>query len=121
MIQLYKESYPENWFDQRMLETNQYFGVWKDDKLVSIAGIHVYSEVYRVAALGNITTHPFYRNNGYGTLVTARLCQSLSEKVDHIGLNVKSQYVNPMGIPQNQLFERRKGKQQKNNRGQFKK
>ena len=90
IIQLYEESYPGNWFDRRMLETNQYFGFRKDDQLISIAGIHVYSEAYGVAALGNITTHPRYRNQGYGTLVTARTCQSLSEKVDHIGLNVKA-------------------------------
>jgi RimJ/RimL family protein N-acetyltransferase len=90
IIQLYKESYPGNWFDRRMLETNQYFGIREDGKLVSIAGIHVYSERYRVAALGNIATHPTRRNKGYGKLVTAQLCQSLSESVDGIGLNVKA-------------------------------
>lgn len=90
VIQLYKASYPGNWFDPRMLETNQYFGIREGEALVSIAGIHVYSEAYGVAALGNITTHPSWRNKGYGTLVTARLCQSLSENIDHIGLNVKT-------------------------------
>jgi len=90
ITQLYTQSYPGNWFDPRMLATNQYFGIRQDDELVSIAGVHVYSEAYRVAALGNITTHPSWRNKGYGALVTARLCQSLSEHVDHIGLNVKA-------------------------------
>lgn len=90
IIRLYEDSYPGNWFDRRMLETNQYFGIWKKGKLVSIAGVHVYSETYGVAALGNITTHPFWRNKGFGRLVTARLCQSLSESVDCIGLNVKT-------------------------------
>jgi len=90
IIQLYKVSYPGNWFYQRMLETNQYFGIRKDGNLVSIAGVHVYSKTYRVAALGNITTHPSWRRKGYGKLVTARLCQSLSENVDCIGLNVKA-------------------------------
>ena len=90
IIQLFKESYPGNWFDSRMLETNQYFGIREDGKLVSIAGVHVFSEKYRVAALGNITTHPSRRGKGYGKLVTARLCQSLSQNIDHIGLNVKS-------------------------------
>lgn len=88
--QLYAKSYPGNWFDLRMLESNQYFGIREDGELVSIAGIHVYSEAYRVAALGNITTHPSCRNKGYGRLVAARLCQSLIETVDHIGLNVKA-------------------------------
>ncbi len=87
---LYKESYPGNWFDPRMLETKQYFGIRVENRLVSVAGIHVYSEQYKVAALGNIVTHPDYRGNGFGKCVTAKLCQSLSQSVDHIGLNVKA-------------------------------
>ena len=85
---LYEISYPNNWFNERMLKTGQYFGIIQNDKLISIAGVHVYSEQYRVAALGNITTHPEYRNRGFGKLVTAALCQSLIRNVDHIGLNV---------------------------------
>ena len=86
---LYQESYPENWFDPRMLETNQYFGIRKRGALISAGGIHVYSEKYRVAALGNITTLPGHRNMGYAKLITACLCQSLCDSIDHIGLNVK--------------------------------
>ena len=87
---LYKESYPENWFDPRMLETGQYFGMREDNLLISIAGIHVYSPQYKVAALGNIATLPAYRNKGYGTRVTAKLCQSLHSEGMCIGLNVKT-------------------------------
>lgn len=87
---LYKESYPENWFDPRMLETDQYFGIEAENRLVSIAGIHVYSPHYKVAALGNIATLPAYRRKGYGTKVTAKLCQSLLKEGMRIGLNVKT-------------------------------
>jgi len=90
ILKLYEESYPENWFNPRMLETGQYFGLRIQGNLVSIAGIHVYSAQYRVAALGNIATHSAHRNRGYSRLVTARPCQSLSTTVDHIGLNVKA-------------------------------
>ncbi len=93
---LYKESYPGNWFDPRMLETKQYFGIKIKNHLVSIAGIHVYSEQYKVAALGNIVTHPDHRGNGFGKCVTAKLCQSLSKSVDDIGLNVKAD--NEIGV-----------------------
>lgn len=86
---LYRISYPENWFDPRMLQTGQYFGIWHENKLVSIAGVHVYSPAYGVAAIGNITTHPDFRNRGLGKLVTAALCRSLLDTVDVIGLNVK--------------------------------
>ncbi len=88
--QLYEISYPDNAFDPRMLETGQFVGLREGDQLISIAGIHVYSETYRVAALGNITTHPDYRGRGLARVVTACLCQKLLEAVDHIGLNVKA-------------------------------
>jgi ribosomal protein S18 acetylase RimI-like enzyme len=89
MLVLYEEGYPNNWFNARMLQTNQYFGLRLKDRLVSIAGIHVYSEKYKVAALGNIVTHPDYHGKGFGKAVTAGLCKSLAENVDNIGLNVK--------------------------------
>jgi GNAT superfamily N-acetyltransferase len=91
ILELYKESYPGNWFDPRMLEINQYFGIWEKQRLVSIAGIHVYSPHYRVAALGNITTHPAYRKKGLAKRVTAKLCQSLIDKNIRIGLNVNTE------------------------------
>jgi len=86
---LYAESYPGNWFDARMLHTGCYRGIRVDGRLVSIAGVHVYSPAYKVAALGNITTHPDFRGRGFGKTVTAGLCKALLKNVDHIGLNVK--------------------------------
>jgi GNAT superfamily N-acetyltransferase len=90
LVRLYDQSYPGNWFDPRMLQTGQYFGLRENRRLVSVAGVHVYSERYRVAAVGNVVTHPAHRNKGYGRTVTARLCRSLLETVDHVGLNVKA-------------------------------
>jgi ribosomal protein S18 acetylase RimI-like enzyme len=88
---LFEEAYPGNFFEPKMLETGQYFGVRQSDELVSVAGVHVYSKRYKVAALGNITTHPDYRGRGYGRMVTGRVCKSLSGVgIDHIGLNVKA-------------------------------
>ncbi len=87
---LYARSYPGNWFDPRMLETGCYVGAREDGELRSVAGIHVYSPEYRVAALGNITTDPSYRGRGLGRRTVAHLCQRLLENVDTIGLNVKA-------------------------------
>ena len=86
----YQESYPGNWFDPRMLETQQYFGIRAAGRLVSVGGIHVYSPQYGVAALGNIATHPAHRGRGYGKAVTAKVCQSVSQAVTDIGLNVRA-------------------------------
>jgi RimJ/RimL family protein N-acetyltransferase len=85
----YEESYPGNWFDPRMLETGMYFGTIEDGKITCTAGVHVYSEDYGIAALGNITTHPAHRGKGLGTKSTAKLCKELLKKVNFIGLNVK--------------------------------
>jgi len=88
---LYAAAYPGNWFDPRMLETGQYTGIRnKDGKLVCVAGIHVYSPVYKIAALGNITTLPEVRGQGLGKAVTAGLCKLLLKTVDAIGLNVRA-------------------------------
>jgi len=85
----YRTSYPGNWFDPRMLESGQYAGIKKRGKYVCIAGVHVYSTTYNVAALGNIATHPRYRDQGLATKVTAYLCRSLQREVGTIGLNVR--------------------------------
>lgn len=86
----YANSYPGNWFDPRMLETGCYYGLRRDKQLASVAGIHVYSPRYKVAVLGNVTTHPDYRGQGLATAVCAKLCQALLRTVDYVGLNVKT-------------------------------
>ena len=86
----YAVSYPQNWFDGRMLETDKYFGYFIGNRLAGISGIHVYSEKYRVAALGNIATHPYYRGQQIGYKLTSALCCDLQKSVDIIGLNVKT-------------------------------
>jgi len=91
ILALYERAYPGNWFDARMLESGQYYGLRRDGRLVCIAGIHVFSPRYRVAALGNITTDPSHRGQGLAAGVTARLCQSLRDAgIETIGLNVKA-------------------------------
>jgi ribosomal protein S18 acetylase RimI-like enzyme len=90
LLHLYEHSYPGNWFDPRMLETGQYFGLRRAGGLISAGGVHVFSPRYRVAALGNIATHPDHRGKGYATAVTAALCKSLLATVDTIGCNVRA-------------------------------
>lgn len=88
--ELYRVAYPGNWFEPRMLKTGYYYGIRQGASLVSAAGVHVYSEQYRVAALGNITTHPQFLGLGLAKAVCAKLCLDLLQTTDHIGLNVKA-------------------------------
>jgi ribosomal protein S18 acetylase RimI-like enzyme len=91
LLALYGASYPGNWFVPRMLQTGFYFGIRRGPGLVSVAGVHVYSQPYKVAALGNITTRPDVRGRGLATAVTARLCQELLRAgIECVGLNVKA-------------------------------
>ncbi len=90
LLEMYDESYPGNWFDPRMLDSGCYYGIWSAGRVISAAGVHVYSPQYRAAALGNICTNPDFRGQGLGTAVTAKVCQALSGKIDYIGLNVRA-------------------------------
>lgn len=90
ILAFYREAYPRNWFDARMLETGHYWGVRIDGRMAAVGGVHVCSARYRVAALGNIATHPDYRGCGLAGDVTAAICRKLLNEVDEIGLNVKS-------------------------------
>jgi ribosomal protein S18 acetylase RimI-like enzyme len=105
LLRFYKRSYPGSWFDTRMLETGLFYGIRDNDKLLSVAGVHVYSKRYGVAALGNIATLPEQRGKGLGKIVTARLCQKLLENVDTIGLNVKSDNEPAIRLYKNLGFE----------------
>ena len=87
---LYKVAYEDNWFDSRMIESGKYFGYFNEESLIGVAGIHVYSPVFRIAALGNIATHPDFRGQRIAYKLTSALCFDLKKSADIIGLNVKS-------------------------------
>lgn len=90
IMALYAASYPGNWFEPHMLNTAKYLGLFDGGVLTAIAGVHVYSEKYDAAALGNITTLPNARGRGYGTALTGLLVKELRRTVTRIGLNVKA-------------------------------
>jgi ribosomal protein S18 acetylase RimI-like enzyme len=98
ILALYAAAYPGNWFDPRMLATGQYIGIHHDGELAAIAGVHVYSPAYKVAALGNVTTHPAHRGHGFASAAVAQLCQQLSSTVDTITLNVKADNATAIGL-----------------------
>jgi ribosomal protein S18 acetylase RimI-like enzyme len=87
----YARAYADNWFDPRMLETGEYFGVRDGTALLGIAGVHVVSAQHGVAALGNIATDPAHRRCGIARRTTAATCSSLLRRVDTISLNVSAE------------------------------
>jgi GNAT superfamily N-acetyltransferase len=105
LLGFYRQAYPSNWFDARMLETHSYFGVRHEGRLASVAGVHVVSRSYNVAALGNVATAPEHRGRGFARIATAVVCKALDE-IDAIGLNVESVNRGAIALYESLGFER---------------
>jgi len=54
-----------------------YYGIHVRDQLIAAAGTHVVAEEYGIAAVGNVFTHPTYRNRGYATACTSAVVAEL--------------------------------------------
>ncbi|MCH7589264.1 MAG: GNAT family N-acetyltransferase [Chloroflexi bacterium] len=84
-------SYPDqpDSFVASQLRDGIFFGYYKADDLVSIAGTHVLSKTASVAAIGNVFTKPRYRNRGLATEASICVVESLREMgIETIVLNV---------------------------------
>lgn len=86
----YARAYPGNYFDPHMLASGKYLGWFKSERLAAVAGVHVYSNKYQIAVLGNITTDPDDRGRGLATKLTGALCYELTAENTLICLNVKT-------------------------------
>ncbi len=77
-------------FTSHQLDKGVYFGVRVDGELVSVAGTHVVSPGYGIAAVGNVLTHPRHRNRGHATACTSAVVQELLRKgCAEVVLNVR--------------------------------
>jgi len=90
VVAFYAASYPASYFEPVNLERGPYLALHDEHGIAAIAGVHVYSQVLRVAALGNIATRPDARGRGHARRATAALCRLLEAEVDVIGLNVRA-------------------------------
>jgi len=86
---LYAAAYPGTWFEPRLLATGRYVGIRRDGKLACVAGVHVHSPRWGVAALGNVATLPELRGQGLARGACAALCKLLlDDGIETVGLNV---------------------------------
>ncbi len=91
--------YDESFFEPSQLGSGHYYGIRVDGKLVSVAGVHVYSREHSIACLGNIVTHPGWRGQGLSTACTSHLiAQLLREGVRTLALNVRRRNVKAVRI-----------------------
>lgn len=95
-------AYSGTGYDPGQVIRGVYYGIWMDGKLVSMAGTHLISETYQVAAVGNVVTHPDYVSRGFGTLTTSAVVAELLErKINDIVLNVAK-----TNIPAIRIYEK---------------
>lgn len=85
--ELYRH-YPRNFFEPARVDEGLYVAARLGQRLVAVAGTHVVSPSYRVAAIGDIVVDPAYRGRGIGAAVTASLCEQLLAEADLVVLNV---------------------------------
>jgi GNAT superfamily N-acetyltransferase len=76
-------------YHPRQLQLGPFAGVWESGMLVATAGVHVLSKSQKLAAVGNIFTHPDWRRHGYAEACTASVLLTLIKiGLETIVLNV---------------------------------
>ena len=78
------------WLPSEAVSNGVYFGIRIAGRLIAAAGTHVVSPDARLAVVGNVMTHPDYRNRGFAKQVTSAVTQELLRTSDQVVLNVRS-------------------------------
>jgi len=75
-------------FSPYQIEQGVFFGSRVAEELVSVAGTHLVSPEYRIAAVGNVFTHPEFRDRGHAAACTAAVTGELVGRGLDVVLNV---------------------------------
>lgn len=75
-------------FGPDQVEQGVFYGRRAEGRLVSVAGTHLVSSSYRLAALGNVFTHPQHRGQGHATACAAAVTAELARRGLDVVLNV---------------------------------
>ncbi|HEY2018412.1 MAG TPA: GNAT family N-acetyltransferase [Bryobacteraceae bacterium] len=74
------------------LATGHYYGVRENGRLVAIAGTHLASPRYNIAALGTVFTHPAHRGKGLAAVCSSHVLSSIGRAgIRRVVLNVEDQ------------------------------
>jgi ribosomal protein S18 acetylase RimI-like enzyme len=94
-------------FGPAQLARGVFYGILVADRIVSVAGTHLVSPTYGVAAIGNVFTHPNHRGRGYGTGATSAVVNELLRRgIDDLVLNVAQDNAPAIRIYERLGFER---------------
>jgi ribosomal protein S18 acetylase RimI-like enzyme len=85
---LYRTDGVPSFYSSRQIEDSVYFGVERDDRLVSVAGTHVISVASGIAVVGNVYTHPKYRGQHLAQITTSAVTERLLKSCREVVLSV---------------------------------
>ena len=96
-----------NAFTPKQVLGGAFHGVFENGRLVAAAGTHFISPIYGVAAVGNIFTHPDFRERGCATAATSGVVtELLSRGMRDVVLNVNQKNETAIRIYERLGFER---------------
>jgi RimJ/RimL family protein N-acetyltransferase len=86
--QLYSSEGAPAYYTAAHLREGVYYGVYQQERLLSVAGTHVVSYAISVAVVGNVFTHPAERGRGYARLATGAATEELLRSCRDVVLTV---------------------------------
>ena len=74
------------------LDGGHYYGVRENERLIAIAGTHIASTCYNIAALGSVFTHPDHRGRGLARICCSHTLASAGRAgISRVVLNVEEE------------------------------
>ena len=99
--QLYRSDGTPALYSAQNIDDACYYGAFDGDRIVAVAGTHVVARDDGIGVVGNVFTHPAYRNAGHGRLVTGAVTQHLFESCREVVLTV-----DPRNLPAVRAYQR---------------
>lgn len=94
-------------FAAAQIDRGVFYGILNDERLVSVAGTHLVSHQYGVAAVGNVVTDPNLHRQGLGTaVVSAVLSELVRLGIKDVVLNARQNNASAIHLYQKLGFER---------------
>ena len=87
-----------NEFDAHEFANGIYYGIKKQNIIISMAGTQIRSEKYKTAVIGNVITKQSERGKGYATVCLINLINKLKEKFETITLNADKNDINAIKL-----------------------
>jgi ribosomal protein S18 acetylase RimI-like enzyme len=94
-------------FTAEQVKAGFFHGIYLEERLIGAAGTHMVAKQARLAALGNVMTHPGYRGKGLGKAVSNAVITALFEaNIETVALSVAQDNKPAIAIYEALGFER---------------